>query len=303
MRLLLVCAMMLFVTGCARNYYNIPNEIVGSKIQVLGVAPIIVDVASDIRHPSRDQLVPMLAEVNKKYESQLINTLKTEGNFFSVMPLGDDPQQLFANLYARREQRDDAGVQYNKYFWKIDELRQLMKRNKINAVFLPVISGLTRTERAYAPSMLWYQTSDFNYLLLSAQIVDADGSVLWEYPNFRTQLLEFRPLVNLQYPDFSEAEANVNDLAAVKFKSVEGIRRALEKKRKDLLLRSTQESEQYNSIFDDMVSLMKFSPSQNQKQSATAPTVSTPNMVAPSTAVTTAPPEVGTTPPVASPKP
>ena len=51
----------------------------------------------------------------------------------------------------------------------------------------------------------------------------------------------------------------------VKFKTIEGIRRTLDQKRKDLLLRETQESEVYGKQFDDMISLLKYDPDKEKK--------------------------------------
>ena len=56
-------------------------------------------------------------------------------------------------------------------------------------------------------------TSDYNYLIMTAQILDANGTILWEYPNFRQRILSYDPLINLEYPDFNEAEANLTTSA------------------------------------------------------------------------------------------
>lgn len=61
--------------------------------------------------------------------------------------------------------------------------------------------------------------------IMSAQILDANGTVLWEYPNFRSRTISHEPMIALQYPDFSEAEANGLEKANIKFKTIEGIRR------------------------------------------------------------------------------
>jgi hypothetical protein len=93
---------------------------------------------------------------------------------------------------------------------------------------------------------------------MTAQIVGPDSTVLWEYPNFRGQILPYYPLANLQYPDFSESDANQSRTTEVRFKSVDGIRRTLELKKKDLLFRETEEPEVYGRLFDEMTSLIKY---------------------------------------------
>lgn len=260
MKRLLLLPLLLLSFGCARNHFNVPAENFAGKVKVLGVAPIIVDADSDIRHPQKDQLIPMLAELNRQYEQQFVRKLKETGNFYTVALLDGDPRRIFGDLFFRREKRDDATIQYNKYFWKTEELRDYLRRNHLDAVMLIVVSGLGRTERVYADNLLTSMTSEYNYLIMTAQILDANGTILWEYPNFRRRLLTYYPMINLQYPDFSEADANLSTSANVKFKTIEGITRALGKKHKDLLLRETQESEVYGKQFDEMISLLTYDP-------------------------------------------
>jgi len=270
MKRLFLLPFLALMFGCAQNHFNVPTESFAAKVKVLGVAPIIIDVNSDIRHPEKDQLVSLIADMNRKYEQQLVRKLKATGNFYTVALLDGDPQRIFGDLYFRNEKRDDATIQYNKYFWKTDELRNYLKKNNLDAVMLLVVSGLTQNEKVYSNSLsLSSQASDFNYLILTAQILDGDGTILWEYPNFRGRILSYSPLINLQYPDFSEAEANFASQADLKFKTLDGIRRTLDQRQKDILLRETQESQVYGKQFDDIISLLKYDADADKK--ATAP--------------------------------
>jgi hypothetical protein len=72
----------------------------------------------------------------------------------------------------------------------------------------------------------------------------------------------------LQYPDFNEAEANLSDKVAVKFKTIEGIRQRLNEKSKDYLLRETKESDVYAKQFDEMLSFLKYDSSTERKATA-----------------------------------
>ena len=274
-KLLLIC--MLFaalVTGCSQNYFNVPTENFASSVRVLGVVPIIVDANSDIRHPQKDQLVPLLAELNRKYEQQFVRKLKATDNFHSTALLDGEPQDIFGRLLARRERRDDASILYNKYFWKDNELRTYIQKNNLDAVMLIVVSGLTKTEKVTSIAQMKSLTSDYNYLIMTAQVIDANGTILWEYPNFRQHFPIYTPLINLEYPDFSETEANQSTSTYVKFKTIEGIRRTLDQKRKDLLLRETQEPEEYSKQFDEMLSLLKYDHDKQKKNPG--PAVETP---------------------------
>jgi hypothetical protein len=245
-----------FMFGCAHNYYNIPRDQYAQKVKVLGVAPIFVDADSDIRYPEKDALVALVKDFNRINEKQLVDMIKKGGSHFDVRFLAGDADPVFAGLFSRRERRDDAGVIYNKYFYKADALRDYVKSNYVDAVMLVVVSGITRPDKVYSSNLLSYLATDYNFLIMTAQILDADGTILWEYPNFRQNTISFPAFVSLQYPDFCEADANVSDKVDVKFKTIAGLRRTLEKKKKDLWRHDQQVSESYYSQFDDMVSLL-----------------------------------------------
>jgi len=260
-RMFLVCILIATaLSGCSQNHFNVPTDNFASRVKALGIAPVIIDSASDIRHPQKDQLISLLAETNRKNEQQFVRKLKTSGNFYTVTFLDGDAQNIFGNLFFRSETRNDATIEYNKYFWKNDELRSYIQKNNLDAVMLIVVSGLTKRDKITSISQMKSISSDYNHLIMTAQILDANGTVLWEYPNFRQSILTYDPIINLEYPDFSEAEANLASSANVKFKTIEGVRRFLERKRKDLLLRETQEAEAYGRQFDEILSLLKYDP-------------------------------------------
>jgi hypothetical protein len=265
-RLFLLLPLVALAFGCARNHFNIPQETFAKKVRIVGVAPIMIDPGSDIRHPDKDQLLAVVAELNRKYEMQFVRKLKATGSFYAVSLLDADPQKTFDSLFFRREKRDDAAICYNKYFWKTDRLRDYLRQNRLDALLLIVVSGIGRIDSVSSSRFASSLTAEYNYLIMTAQIVDGDGAILWEYPNFRTRLLSYDPLINLQYPDFSEASANLFAKADVKFKTVDGIRRALEQKRKDFLFRETLESDLYNSQFDEMISTIAYDPSDKEGQ-------------------------------------
>jgi hypothetical protein len=279
-RLLLVLTLLTTViSGCSQNHFNVPTENFADKVRVLGIAPIIVDADSDIKHPQKDQLISLLTEMNRKYEQQFVRKLKATGNFYTIALLDGEPQTIFSKLSSRHEKRDDATILYNKYFWKNDELQNYIRKNNLDAVMLIVVSGLTRSDKVLSIGQLKSLTTDYNYLIMTAQILDTNGAILWEYPNFRQRIPGHDPLINLEYPDFNEAEANLTTNANVKFKTIEGIRRTLDQKSKDLLLRETQESDVYNRQFDEMISLLKYDHDKEKK--SPAPVVETSRPLAP----------------------
>ena len=256
--MLLVCLLLLpLVGGCAHNYYNLPQDVVANKVKMLGMVPIIVDTDSDIRFPQKDELVALLTTMNRTYERDLLRLVKKTNSFYTVTLLDVDPKAVFTNLLFRRERRDDASIQYNKYFWKQDALADFMHKNSLDAVMFVVINGITRSDKISSSNLLESLETDYDFLVMTAQIVDAQGTVLWEYPNFRQRSLSYSPIINLQYPDFDEASANQSPKVQLKFKTLEGIRRALEKRKKDLLMRETNEVELYMDQFESMTAMLE----------------------------------------------
>ena len=257
--------------GCAQNRFNVPTENFAEKVKVLGIAPIFVDADSDIIHPQKELLIPLISDFNRKNEPLLVRKLQATGNFYAVTLLADEPRQLFSLLTARREKRNDANVEYNKYFWKKDEIATYIKKNRLDALMIVTVSGLTQKYKFYSSNLLTSLETNYNFLTMTSQIVGPDGTVLWEYPNFRGQISPYYPLVNLQYPDFSESEANQSRTTEVRFKSIDGIRRTLELKKKDLLFRETPEPEIYGRLFDEMTSLIKYSVDKQTKDKPQPP--------------------------------
>ncbi len=256
MVLLLSLLLLPILAGCAHNYYNLPQDAVAEKLRVLGVLPIIVDVDSDIRHPQREELATLLVNMNRSFERDLLRQIKNTDSFYTVTMLDADPKNIFTSLMFRRERRDDGGIQYNKYFWKEDKLAEFVQKNSVDAVMFVIVSGITRPDKIFSSNLLDSLETDYNFLIMTSQIIDAKGMLLWEYPNFRQKSLSYTPLMNLQYPDFDEAKANMSPRVQVKFKTMEGIRRLLEKRRLDLLRRETGDLELYATQFEEMSSMM-----------------------------------------------
>ncbi len=297
---LLLLLAILTTLGCSHNYFNIPKETYTAKVKVLGVAPIFVDAASDIRHPGKDELVAMVREQSRKNESELVAMLRESGGYKTVVPLaGDDPEQLFAALFFRRELRDDAGIVYNKYFFKEAALRDVINRNQLDALLVVVISGLTKKETIYSSNFLSYLESDYNYLIATAQVLNADNQTLWEFPNFRQRFTSFPTFLNLQYPDFDEARANVTDSVEVKFKTIPGIGRAFAQGAPSTRRKGANLSNLFAGSFDEMVALLKNEPKTPQKP-VTAPANAVPATLQQSTtAAPQAPAASAAAPPVA----
>lgn len=255
---LLLAGSLLLCAGCATNYYNIPRDTYEKKIRVLGIAPIMLDTESDIRHPEKGEVIRIVREANRKNERELVEILKDNGDYAAVRLLDEEPDQLYATLLSNRERRDDGGTVYNKYFYKPEALKQLVARQNVDAVMLVTVSGITMMEKIYDNIPTAYLEDNYNNLIMTAQILDGNGTLLWEYPNFREKLSTFHKLFDLQYADFEEARANLTDQVRLKYKSIPGIGRAFTRTEGSSVKSSKQVSSLYNSQFLAMSSLLHY---------------------------------------------
>jgi hypothetical protein len=276
MRNLIKLALLLTATctifGCAHNYYNIPQETLEKRVKTIGIAPIFTDAESDIRHPEKGSIVALIQAFNEKNEKELIGRLRSTGTFYAVRQVEGDPTRLFSSLMASRERRDDAGIIYNKYFYRKDELKQLLSDNGLDAILFVTVSGLTRQGKVFSSNYLSYLETDYNYLTMSAQMLDRDGSTIWEYPNFKRNPLSYPLFFSLQYPDFDEATANLSEKVDVKFKTVAGVTAAFAKTEKSAIANGPPVSSLYAAQFEEMLSLLKtYQPLFGEKKSPTAP--------------------------------
>jgi hypothetical protein len=299
------------IFGCAHNYYNIPQETLEKKVKIIGVAPFFTDAESDIRHPDKGAIVNLVQSYNAKNEKELIARLRATGTFYAVRKIDGDPARLFSTLLSSRERRDDAGIIYNKYFYKTDELKQLLSENGLDAVMFVTVSGLTRQGKVYASNLLSYLETDYNNLIVTAQMLDRNGNIIWEYPNFRRSALSYPLFFPLQYPDFDEAAANLSEKVDVKFKTVQGVAAAFAKTESSAISNGPQVSTLYAKQFEEILSLLKtYKPLFGGKEApaaATTPAAAAPMAapVAPSVApAPVAPPVQPAAPaPAAAPKP
>ncbi|MBJ6752143.1 hypothetical protein [Geomonas anaerohicana] len=261
MRILFRFALLMVVTGalfgCAHNYYNIPQETLEKKVRTIGVAPFFTDADSDIKHPEKAAILSIVRGYNLRNEKELVARIRNTGIFYAVRPVTADPDRLFSSLVWNREKRDDARIVYNKYFFKKDDLKQLMTENGLDAVLFVTVGGLTQPGKVYSSNFLSYLETDYNYLAMSAVMLDREGNTIWEYPNFRRDKPSYPMFFSLQYPDFDEAAANLTEKVDVKFKTVAGVNAAFAKSEPSTVANGPEVSTLYVKQFDEMLALMK----------------------------------------------
>ena len=305
MRTFIKLALLLTATcnifGCAHNYYNIPQETLEKKVKVIGVAPLFIDAESDIRHPDKSAIVTLIQSQNAKNQKELIARLRATGIFYSVRQVEGEPARLFSSLVTNRERRDDAGIIYNKSFFKKDQLKQLLTDNGFDAILIVTVSGLNRQGKVFSSNYLSYLETDYNYLIMTAQMLDRDGTTIWEYPNFRRSALSYPMFFPLQYPDFDEATANLSEKVDVKFKTVAGVTAAFAKSEPSTVANGPQVSTLYARQYDEMLSLLKtYQPLFGGKDQKAA-TGATPEPVAAPAAYTAPAPVAAPAPAAAAP--
>ena len=303
-KLALLTAAICSTFGCAHNYYNIPQEALEKRVKTIGVAPIFTDADSDIKHPEKAAILSLVRTYSARSEKELIARLRGTGIFYAVRQVEGDPERLFSNLAWNKERRDDAGIIYNKYFYKKEELKQLLTDNGLDAILFVTVSGLTRPGKVFSSNYLSYLETDFNYLVMTAQMLDREGNTIWEYPNFRRSNLSFPLFFPLQYPDFDEAAANLSEKVDVKFKTVAGVNRAFAKTEPSSVANGPEVSTVYAKQFDEMLALLKtykplFGSKEKEKEKEIPAPVTAPSYPAPAKA-----PAAGTpvqAPPVGAP--
>lgn len=256
-RLALLAAAASTIFGCAHNYYSIPRETLEKQVQTIGIAPFFTDTGSDIRHPDKGSVVSLIQNQNLKNQKELIGLLRGTGSYYAVRQLDEDPVRLFSSLVAGRERRDDAGIVYNKYFYKKDEIKKLASAYGLDALMLVTVGGVTRQGKVYASNYLSYLETDFNFLAMTAQLLDKEGNVIWEYPNFRRSSLSYPMLFRLDYPDFDEAAANLSEKVNIKFKSLAGVGAAFAKSEASKVAKEQQVASLYAAQYEEIISLLE----------------------------------------------
>ncbi|QXE85877.1 hypothetical protein KP003_16160 [Geomonas nitrogeniifigens] len=299
MRILFRLALLMVATGalfgCAHNYYNIPQDTLEKRVRTIGVAPFFTDAESDIRHPEKASIVSIVRSYNLKNEKELIARIRSTGIFYAVRPVTAEPDRLFSSLVWNREKRDDARIVYNKYFFKKDDLKQLMTENGLDAVLFVTVSGLTKPGKVFSSNFLSYLETDFNYLTMSAVMLDREGNTIWEYPNFRRESPSYQMFFSLQYPDFDEAAANLTEKVDVKFKTVAGVNAAFAKSEPSSVANAPEVSTLYVKQFDEMLALLQtykplFGAKEKEKETLPAPVSAPVYYTPPAAAAPIAPP-------------
>ncbi|NOQ42745.1 MAG: hypothetical protein GQ563_09660 [Desulfuromusa sp.] len=243
----LYCSLLIiFLSGCASGKYQIPKQEYQTKVQVLGVLPLLVDYNSSLSYPQKDILFDMLTRSTSGKHEFLVEQLKKKKGYFDVRTLSASPELTALSLLSAGSPHDELGWPQG-YAFDAATIAEMARQNVVDAVLLVVFSGEQVEETRRSRTKLETLTTRYNDVRTTAAVVDRNGQVLWQLAGKES----FQALV-LQYADFDEAYFNKTDLVRVKDVSLSGIERALdEDPDKDGV---TELPGMYKSLFSEITS-------------------------------------------------
>ena len=244
-RILAVVVILLFLGGCSSGTYNIPKREYQSRVQVLGVVPVLVDTGRTTNYPHTGEVYNLLRESAHNTHYQLAEQLRAKRGYFDVRTLDINPDLTALSLLAGGSRHDDAGRPLG---YRLDPatVSELTRRNVVDALLIVVFSGEQIEENRRSRTRLESLRTTYSSIQATAVVIDRDGKILWELTGDDSFMA-----VNLQYPDFDEAHFNRTNLVHVKNISLEGARRIITDGAGE---NSDQLSRMYRELFGKVVS-------------------------------------------------
>ncbi|MBN1958522.1 MAG: hypothetical protein JXQ81_09235 [Desulfuromonadales bacterium] len=221
-KLLFCCLPLILIFGCASGSFQVSKKEYQTRVQVLGVLPLLVDAGSDINYPQKDLLFDLLARSAAGKHQSLVEQLKKKKGYFDVRPLSVSPELTALSLLSAGSPHDESGRPLG-YALDANTVAELARQNVVDALLVVVFSGAQVEETRRSRTMLETLKTRYSDVLATAAVVDRNGQVLWQLSGADS----FQALV-LQYADFDEAYYNKTDLVQIKNISLAGIERVLE---------------------------------------------------------------------------
>ncbi len=215
-----VCGLLL--SACSSGTFHIPKQEYQSRVQVLGVLPLIVDRNSTMNYPDKDLLFDVLSRSASGKQSNLVEELRKKKGYFDVRALDVDVQLTTLSLLGAGSSHDANGYPTG-YAFDTATVTELARRNVVDALLIVVFSGEQVKETRRSRTKLETLTTTYSDLRATAAVIDRNGQVLWQLAGEDS----FQALI-LQYPDFDEAYYNRTDRVRVKNVTMAGIERALD---------------------------------------------------------------------------
>lgn len=245
-KMLLYGLVTLLLCSCGSGTFQVPKQEYQSRVQVLGVLPLLVDNRIDLNYPQQQALFDVLARSTEGKHSGLVDLLKKKKGYFDVRLLSVNSDLTALSLLNAGTPHDELG-RPTGYRFDGATVAEIARQNVVDALLIVVLSGERVKETRRSRTMLETLQTQFSDVVATAAVVDRGGQVLWQLSGAES----FQALM-LQYADFDEAYFNRTDMVQVKNITLAGIERALEEKTgKDGKM---QMPEMYQNMFDEIAS-------------------------------------------------
>lgn len=215
-----VVAFLLF--GCGSGTYRIPKKEYQTRVQVLGVLPLLVDYNSSVNYPQKEALFDILARSAADKQKYLVEQLREKKGYFDVRALAVSPELTALSLLSGGSSHDKSGYPAG-YAFDAATVTEMARQNVVDALLVVVFSGEKVDEVRRSRTKLETLKTLYSDIRVTAAVIDRNGEVLWQLNGPES----FQALT-LQYPDFDEAYYNKTDVVRVKNISLAGVERALD---------------------------------------------------------------------------
>ncbi len=242
---LLLSLLFVFLVGCSSGTYHVPKREYQSRVQVLGVVPILVDSSRPMNYPDTDTLYTMLRRSAQNKHFHLTEQLRQKKGYFDVRPLDINPELITLSLLAGGARYDEAGRPVG---YDLDQatVTELTRQNVVDALLVVVLSGARIEENRRSRTKLESLRTRYSNVVATAFVVDREGDVLWEMAGDKAYTA-----VVLQYPDFDEAYYNRSETVRVKNITKDGAQRIIAG---EAALDAAMPSPMYQELFSGIVS-------------------------------------------------
>lgn len=237
--LLLLLPLLLVACG---GGFQVPRSEYRQQVRTLGVLPLLVDEASVVVHPLRDEVLDLLRRHSVGKEERLVEAVREEKGHFDVRPLAGAPRALFGAVVAAAPDR--------RYRFHPAAVAELAEEGVVDALLVVILHGETRAGKRWDRRHLSYLEVPYDDIRAYAAVVLPSGETVWELPGGD------EPFLALQYPDFDEAFYNRAEEVRVKYITPAGLERTLAEPLPGLFGRSTFPG-RYRKLFEDIASALR----------------------------------------------
>ncbi len=194
-KLLIYSLVLILLCSCGSGTFQVPKQEYQTKVQVLGVLPLLIDRQANLDYPQKEAIYDLLTRSNLGKHERLVELLKGEKGYFDVRAISADAELLENSLLASE-----------------------LPPNVDDALLVVVFTGAKVQEIRRSRNLLESLTTGYSDVLATATVIDRNGQTLWQMAGADS----FQALI-LQYADFDEAYFNRTEQVQVKNINFAGI--------------------------------------------------------------------------------